>query len=74
MGPDMFQIEYKNKPSISTINSAIKKAIANNQNWIQLIWGENQILIEKDRYGWTGYGWIGKHGGHDIAHKLNHSK
>ena len=51
----MHQIEYTNKPSITTLKAAIKKAVAKGETWIQLIWGENQITIERTPYGWTGY-------------------
>jgi hypothetical protein len=51
----MHQIEYTNKPSITTLKAAIKKAAAKGETWIQLIWGENQITIERTPYGWTGY-------------------
>lgn len=70
----MRQIEYIRKPSITTIRAALVKAVNAGESWIQLTWGENQILIEKDRYGWTGYGWIGKHGGHDLAQELNRAE
>lgn len=66
----MIQIDYQNKPSITTINAALKKAIKNGETWIQFIWGENQITIEKTAYGWSGHGWIGKNSGYDIAFKL----
>jgi hypothetical protein len=67
----MFQREYTRKPSFVQINCAVRDALRNGQNWVQLTWGENQILIERDAYGWSGYGWIGKTGGSDIAAKLN---
>jgi hypothetical protein len=70
----MHQIEYTNKPSIVTLKAAIKKAVAKGETWIQLIWGENQITIERTPYGWTGTGWIGRNGGHDLANELQRGK
>jgi hypothetical protein len=67
----MLQIEFKNKPSITTMNAAIKKALTSGETWMQFTWGENQITIEKTQWGWAGRGWIGKHGGQDIAAKIS---
>jgi hypothetical protein len=66
----MIDFEYTKKPSIVTIRAALKKGIAAGETFIQVIWGENQITIEKTQWGWIGSGWIGKHGGHDIAKEL----
>jgi len=66
----MKTIEYTNKPSITTLRAAIKKAAATGEAWIQLTWGENQITIEKTTWGWTGSGWIGRNGGQDLAVEL----
>ena len=67
----MRQIEYTRKPSITTLRAAAVKSINAGETWIQLIWGENQITIEKNPYGgWIGRGWIGKNGGHDLAHEI----
>jgi hypothetical protein len=70
----MHQIEYNNKPSITTLKAAIKKATAKGETWIQLTWGENQITIERTPYGWTGRGWIGRNGGQDLANELQRGK
>ena len=70
----MNQIDYTNKPSITTLKAAIKKAAAKGETWIQLIWGENQITIERTPYGWTGAGWIGRNGGQDLANELQRGK
>jgi hypothetical protein len=72
----MHQIEYTNKPSITTLKAAIKKAVAKGETWIQLTWGENQITLENSGQswygsGWTGSGWIGRNGGYDLAQELN---
>lgn len=74
----MEQIEYTKKPSIVTIKAAIKKAIKADKTWIQLVWGENQITLERGPYGmgyhnpqWIGRGWIGRNGGQDLANALN---
>jgi hypothetical protein len=67
----MVQIDFERKPSFVSINVAIRKALAKGATWVQLVWGENQITLEKTQYGWIGYGWIGKSSGHDIADKLN---
>lgn len=67
----MRQIEYTRKPSITTIRAAVIKAINAGETWIQLIWGENQITIEKSPYGgWIGRGWIGRNGGQDLAQEI----
>lgn len=63
----MYQVNYDNKPSIVTLKAAIKRAVAKGEDFIQLIWGENQITIERSQWGWQGHGWIGKHGGQDLA-------
>jgi len=66
----MLQLEYTKKPSIVTLRAAIKKALALGYAWIQLTWGENQITLERTAWGWTGHGWIGKHGGQDLAAEI----
>jgi hypothetical protein len=68
----MLQIEYTNKPSVTTLKSALKKAVANGETYIQLTWGENQITIQKTDgfYKWYGYGRIGRNGGDDLARYL----
>jgi hypothetical protein len=66
----MVQIEYTKKPSKPTLLAAICKALAAGETWLQLTWGENQITIERGPYGLTGQGWIGRHGGHDLAAAL----
>ena len=70
----MHQIEYTNKPSITTLKAAIKKAVSKGETWMQFIWGENQITIKRDQYGWIGSGWIGKNGGYDLAYELQRKK
>lgn len=67
----MFEREYVRKPSFVQLNCAIRDARAKGKTFIQLIWGENQITLERGSYGWDGRGWIGKTGGSDIAQKLN---
>lgn len=66
----MTQIEYTNKPSITTLRAAIKKAVSKGETFIQLTWGENQITIERTQWGWGGRGWIGKNGGYDLARSI----
>jgi hypothetical protein len=58
---------YERKPSKPTLVAAIRKALNNGADFVQLVWGENQITIEKTQWGLTGHGWIGKNGGHDLA-------
>jgi len=70
----MHEIEYTNKPSITTLRAAIRKAVAAQKDFIVLRWGENQIILNKTAHGWTGWGWIGRNGGQDIAHELNRNK
>lgn len=66
----MTHIEYTNKPSITTLRAAIKKAVSKGETFIQLTWGENQITIARSQWGWHGYGWIGKNGGYDLARSI----
>jgi hypothetical protein len=68
----MVQIEYTKKPSGPTLRAAIRKALAAGETWLQLTWGENQITLERmGAHGpWTGSGWIGRHGGQDLANEL----
>ena len=72
----MIEIDYTNKPSITTLRAAIRKAAAAGKTFIVLTWGENRILIERVNYAggyrpqWVGTGWIGRNGGHDLAQEL----
>lgn len=66
----MHEIEYTNKPSITTLRAALRKAIKAGKTFISLQWGENRILIERSQWGWHGIGWIGRNGGQDLAHEL----
>ena len=68
----MRSIEYTKKPSGPTLRAAIRKALAAGETWVQLIWGENQITLERmGAHGhWIGSGWIGRHGGQDLANEL----
>lgn len=69
----MIEINYTKKPSITTIKAAIKKAVKQKATFIQLIWGENQITLERMGANghWIGSGWIGRNGGSDLANELN---
>jgi hypothetical protein len=72
----MHEIDYTNKPSITTLRAAIRKAAKAGKTFIVLTWGENQITIERVDYAggyrpqWVGRGWIGRNGGQDLAHEL----
>jgi len=64
------------KPSVVSLKKAIKEAVREGADFIQLIWGENQITLEKLAHSswtgpWVGNGWIGKNGGSDLADELN---
>ena len=59
----MVQIEYTKKPSGPTLRAAIRKALNAGETWLQ-------ITIERGPYGLTGQGWIGRHGGQDLANEL----
>lgn len=64
------------RPSLQQLHAAIRKARAQGADYIVLRWGENQINLEATRHtqsGWWGHGWIGKHGGGDIARTLKRS-
>jgi hypothetical protein len=67
------EIIYNKKPSITTLRAAIKKAANQKATFIQLIWGENQITLERmgANGNWIGSGWIGRNGGFDLANELN---
>lgn len=68
----MKSTEYTKKPSIVTIRADIRKALHAGAQFIVLSWGENQITLERGAYiTWIGRGWIGKHGGHDLADELS---
>lgn len=73
----MLELEYIRKPSIVTLKSAIKKAIAKGETFIVLQWGENQISLEHVHYSggfrpqWVGNGRIGRNSGYDLANDLN---
>ena len=69
----MIEINYTKKPSITTLRAAIRKAVQQGATHMQLIWGENCIDIEwgGSNCKWHGNGWIGKHGGFDLANELN---
>jgi len=70
----MAEFNYTKKPSIATIKADIRKALTGGAQFIQLIWGENQITLERGAYiTWIGSGWIGKHGGQDLANELSRS-
>jgi hypothetical protein len=62
---------FTNKPSIVTIKSSIRKAVAQGGTFIIIRCSENQINIEQSQWGWIGRGWIGRHGGQDIAYEMN---
>ena len=72
----MHEIDYTNKPSITTLRADIRKAAAAGMTCITLNWGENRILIERVEYSggyrhqWHGSGWIGRNGGQDLAQEL----
>jgi hypothetical protein len=66
----MRQIEYTKKPSGPTLRAALRKALNDGETWVQLIWGENQITVERGPWGLDGRGWIGRHGGQDLANEF----
>ena len=66
----MREIEYTKKPSGPTLRAAIRKALNDGETWVQLTWGENQITVERGPWGWSGRGWIGRHGGQDLANEF----
>jgi hypothetical protein len=66
----MYAQEYTNKPSITTLRAAIRKAAKAGHTFMIFTWGENQISLEKSFFCWVGRGWIGRNSGHDLAHEL----
>ena len=67
------EFNYTKKPSITTLKAAIKKAVNSGADSIFIVWGENVIAIEyyANHQKWHGTGWIGRHGGADLASELN---
>jgi hypothetical protein len=63
----MLTINYVNKPSKPVLLAAIRKALAAGHESIELVWGENQIVIDRGPLGLDGRGWIAKNGGQDLA-------
>jgi len=63
----MVQIEYTKKPSGPTLRAAIRKALNAGAQGVHLVWGENAITVERGPWGLDGRGWIGRHGGQDLA-------
>ena len=67
----MYQHEFTGRaPSITQIKAHVKKAMAGGHDWIQLIWGENQITLERAGQ-WFGHGWIRRVGGDDLAREIS---
>ncbi len=69
----MLTINYVNKPSKPVLLAAIRKALSAGHESIELVWGENQIVIDRGPLGLDGRGWIGKNGGQDLAGGFNRS-
>lgn len=67
----IIELNFTTKPSIVTIKSNIRKAVAQGGTFIIIRYGENQINIEQSQWGWIGRGWIGRNGGQDIANEMN---
>ena len=73
----MYQFEFTGRaPSKNQIMSHIRRAMSDGHTTIMLVWGENEISIEKRFYNdffgsWFGSGWIRKVGGDDIAQELS---
>jgi hypothetical protein len=70
----MFTRDYLKKPSFVQLNCAVRDALKQGSTFVQLTYGENQITLQRDAYGWHGQGWIGKTGGADIANKINRNQ
>jgi|APMed6443717190_1056831.scaffolds.fasta_scaffold15635_4 hypothetical protein len=64
----------KRKPSNAQVLKQINKAINEGHNYIEIIWGENMITIERmhSKY-WYGSGWIRNISGSDLAVKINNA-
>lgn len=62
----------KRKPSNAQVLKQINKAINEGHNFIEIIWGENMITIERmNNKLWLGSGWIRNISGMDLATKIN---
>jgi hypothetical protein len=68
----MYTHEFTGRcPSLAQIKAQVKKAVAAGHDWIQLIWGENQITLENFAgASWVGHGWIRRVGGDDLAREM----
>jgi len=58
------------KPSNAQVLKKINEAINQGNDYIEISWGENMIILEK-RETWIGWGWIRNISGSDIAVKIN---
>ena len=75
----MYRHEFTGRrPSKASVVKAIKRAIEARHTFIEICWGENRIILEKDVYPyerpfskWSGHGWIGRIGGYDLAQEFN---
>jgi hypothetical protein len=65
-------VNFDRKPSKASIIKTIKTALKSGYYNIEIVWGENMIEIKRLSYNsFTGYGWIGKNSGSDIADNLH---
>jgi hypothetical protein len=60
------------KPSNAQVLKQINKAINQGNDYIEISWGENMLILEK-RETWHGWGWIRNISGADLAVKINAS-
>jgi hypothetical protein len=63
-------VDYSKKPSVTTLRRDLVRAINAGHHLVELTWGENQITVERGPHGLFGHGWIGRHGGQDLAAEL----
>lgn len=63
-------------PSLTQVRARVVNAVALGHDTISIQWGENCIDLEYSDYceSWTGYGWIKKISGDDLAWELNAMK
>lgn len=69
----MYEFYFENrKPSKKQIMAKVNEAMKQQENHIEISWGENMLTLMRQYNGlWHGFGWIKGIGADDIAKDLN---
>jgi hypothetical protein len=69
----MYEYYFENrKPSKKQIMAKVNEAMKQQENHIEISWGENMLTLMRQYNGlWQGFGWIKGIGADDIAKDLN---